>query len=558
MKAVCKKLLALALVLACALWASALAEGAPTPPPLRRVLDIYCSSRPAELVTAGEVMLSFSIANNSESDARNVYLISSDGLHSEPLGQIAAGESQIFNRTYAVSDAELASGEISFIVSHDPQTPGGEPVRYTVSTPIARSIAAPRAEFTTQLSADCVSAGGTITITYRVRNTGNVPLAQLRVNDTLGDFVGRAEALDIGETRVFTSRITVSGSVRSEPSLSYAVPAEDGKVYESELSPRTIEIARPELAASFAADVEAAEPGGNVMLTLMLRNLGNADFHSIAVTDAVRGGLVASSLALAAGDEPLLVSRVYPVRGDAEYQFHIEALCETGERVSLDTERVTVPVKPITGAGGLELRAEARTPRLRRGGSVAFDIQLSAADPQGVRDVRLSEQTRGEVRTFAIIPAGKPTEIQAVYPINESAELTFVAEWTDGEGTHIVRALPVAVEIAPDGAEPLEAERQNGLLSGPRVRLGETSIYLFLVIGTAIVLVGLVLALWITHRRERKARQERAAQQQRQRRREELEKTNHYVPIKLTEGRRERKKREKKAKEEGDAERRGQ
>lgn len=522
-------------------------EPTATVPPLRRILDISLSSRPNTMVMAGDVTLSFSIANPSEFDAQNVYLTSSDGLHSEPIGQIAAGDTQVFNRAYTVTEAELDAGEISFIISHDAVNGGQEQVNYTVSTPIERGIAAPMAEFTTQLSSDCVLAGGTVTVTYRVRNTGNVPLAQLRVSDPLGDFVGRVEALEVGETRVFASRVTLAQAASSAPTLSYSVPAEGDKTYENTLAPREIFIAAPELTATFAADCETAEEGGTVLITLMLRNLGNAGYRAITVTDAVYGGVIASSQQLPAGGEPLVVSRVYPVRGAGEYQFHIEAVCQTGETVSLDTERLAIPAAARDAGRGLALEAAAQTPEIRRSGSVTFDILLATGIADGVRHVKLSEQSHGDIRSFEIIPAGEPTHARVAYPVGADAEFTFIAEWSDDEGTHIVRSLPVQVTIGPNGVVPQgEVQEAGSLFSGPSVQLGSSSIYLVLIIIGCVVLAGLVLALWITSHKERRARRDRQAQQ-RQRKKEDLEKTNRFVPVKRPEaarGRRGRKKEE--------------
>ena len=545
-------LAALLLLTALPFWRAVRAEA--TPPPLRRILEISFNSRPSELVTAGDVTLSFSIFNSSSYDAQNVYLTSSDGLHSESLGQIAAGDTQTFNRVYTVSEAELNAGEISFIVSHDSPGSGGEPVNYTVSTPIERSIAAPKAEFTCQLSSELVPEGGTVTITYRVRNTGNVPLSQLRVSDALGDFVGRVEALDIGESRVFTSRVTVNAATSTAPALSYSVPAEDGRDYETTLAPREIGIAAPELAASFAADCDSVEDGGTVLVTLMLRNLGNVGYRQITVTDAAHGGVVAASLRLPAGGEPLLVSRVYPVRGTAEYQFHVEAVSQTGERTALDTERISVPVRAVSAAAGLDVQAAARTPRIRRGGDVAFDISLSATAAAGVRDVRLSEQERGPLRNFEIIPAGDATQVEATYAVGESEDFVFIAEWTDNDGTHIVRSLPVSVTIAADGVVPEGEEASKGsLFSAARVRVGESPIFLYLILFGIVVLVALILALVVTSRKERRASREREAQQ-RQRRREELEKTNRFVPVKSAQTKRERRQRRREESRSDDSE----
>ena len=131
--AACLALAALLLLAALPLWYALLRsaqaeEAAPeaTLPPLRRILEISFNSRPDEMVTAGEVTLGFTIANTSEYDAQNVYLSSADGLHSESIGQIAAMDTLTFNRAYTVSEAELDSGEISFIVSHDAVNGSGQ------------------------------------------------------------------------------------------------------------------------------------------------------------------------------------------------------------------------------------------------------------------------------------------------------------------------------------------------------------------------------------------------------------------------------------------------
>ena len=529
---------ALLLALLLALCAVGRAEEArTTPPPPRYILDISLSSRPAALVSAGDITLSFSISNRSEYDVQNVYLTSSDGLHSEPLGQVPAGDSQTINRTYTVTEAELEAGQISFILSHDAVGGSGEQVNYTVSTPIERSIAAPMAEFTSQLSSDCASKGGTVTVTYRVRNTGNVPLTQLRVTDPLGDFIGRVEALGVGETRVLLSRVTVSRPTVSQPALNYTVPAEEGKSYSNVLEERAIFIAEPELSASFAADTAMAREGDSVTLTLMLRNLGNADYRHITVYDAVYGGVIASSLTLPAGGEPLMISRVYPVRGDGVYQFRVEAVCQTGERVTLETERLTVPMERAEAAGELELTAQARTPKIRAAGGVTFDLYLSAVDAGGARHVRLSEQSRGFIRSFEIVPPGEPMRAQATYQVNETDEFDFLAEWTDAGGTHIVRALPVTVEITPEGEAPESAgEERPGLFQGVSVRLGEASVYVYLIAGGCLVLAGLIVALYVTSRKERRARRER--QDQQRRKKDDLGRTNRFVPVKRPAARR--------------------
>ena len=110
------------------------------------------------LVEPGEVTLTFTIANESGTDAQNLYLSSLDGLLSESIGQIDAGSSQTFVRQHSVTPSELDSGEIVYVVSHnDPIRDDGK-VNYTVRAAITRSEINPQAEFTRQFSSKTVSA----------------------------------------------------------------------------------------------------------------------------------------------------------------------------------------------------------------------------------------------------------------------------------------------------------------------------------------------------------------------------------------------------------------
>ena len=87
--------------------------GEATLPPLRHILEISFSVAPAEMVEPGPVTLTFTITNASDYDAENVYISSSDGLRTEPLGQIDAGDSRVFSRAHDVTAEGLEDGRIT-------------------------------------------------------------------------------------------------------------------------------------------------------------------------------------------------------------------------------------------------------------------------------------------------------------------------------------------------------------------------------------------------------------------------------------------------------------
>ena len=112
--------LALLLALAClCLSAAAQTDGE------QHALDIQFTVKPAEMVAPGDTTMTFVIANPTDQDIQNVYLSSADGLLSEPIGAIGAGETQTLVRPHTVTQQELDAGAIRYVVSHDAAAPGG-------------------------------------------------------------------------------------------------------------------------------------------------------------------------------------------------------------------------------------------------------------------------------------------------------------------------------------------------------------------------------------------------------------------------------------------------
>ena len=185
-------------------------------------LEISFAIKPESIVAPGDVTMTFTLVNPTDRPVQNVSLSSADGLLSEPIGQIGPGETQTLVRPHTVTQEELDAGEIAYTLSHDPADPEGEKISYSLNVPIAKGEAQPGVDFTRQVSSDYVARGGLVTVTYKVRNTGNVALTGLRIRDTLGDFTGRLEQLNVGDTKTFISRVTLNEAPKLR--LRYEVP----------------------------------------------------------------------------------------------------------------------------------------------------------------------------------------------------------------------------------------------------------------------------------------------------------------------------------------------
>ena len=542
-------LAALALALLCAggfAMPMARAEGAePTQPPLRHVLDISFSVSPAALVEPGAVTLTFTIANTSEYDAENVYISSSDGLRTEPLGQIEAGDSRTFSRAHDVTEAELEAGRITYIFSHDGVANDPDTVNYTVDCPIERAIARGEVEFTRQFSAAYARPGDVVTITYRVRNAGNVPIADLRVDDAPGEYSGRADRLDVGETRLFTSRVSVEDVTTSAPRLRYTVPAEGGGEREVTLSEARILLADEQLTATLALDRETARVGETVTATLTVMSLGNVSFYDLAVYDESFGGLVADSLEMEPGTQTLTIQRQYPVRGDATYQLRVRALSSSGAVIETLTEPVSLRALPAESGADISIYAEAVYPQIAAAGEVPVDVYILNEGGESARDAVLSELSTGtQLRAFDFLAARFTTHRRVYVPVSQTGELTFSVRYVNAAGVACtVESPPVLVEIAR-GGQRLDQIGESAPYSGQSVKISENPTFLFMLGGAALLLLALAVALLITSRKQRRQRREKLEKQRRQRQ-EELGKTNRFTPVRAAQRKAEKPKGEK-------------
>ena len=493
------------------------------------LLRVSVTVRPEELIGPGDVMLSFALENISEAEARNVYLSSVNGLIFELVGQIGPGESQTFSRQHSVTAAELDAGEIVYTISHEDPDDANVKVNYTVRAPIRRSDAQPTVEFTRQFSSRSVEADGTVTITYRVRNTGNVPLSDLQVQDALGNYTGRVDALEVGESRALINRAPISETTASSATLRYRAEGSD-EILTQALADVEVRIADSDLNSTFTAGYSAfSQSTANVVLTLT--NKGNVDYRDLSVVDDVYGGVIADELSLPANGDPLEISRAYSVRGDSGFRWRVTGKSDSGEEVDFLTETIVLPPQEAGSKEALSLSVRALTPRIRREGDVTMRVDIENPGGVELRDVVLSEESMGTLHTFAVLPADGSIQRDITVHVTEDASYSFSLRGSDAEG-EVVTALAGTVEvvISSDGVLPEGAQEQLFEFSGGSIKIGGSSTFAVLLLAGIAVLLVLIITLIIATRRARLERQLRIAAE-RQRRREEMGKTNRFTPV---------------------------
>ena len=515
-----------ALAVLCALFAAGVAETAL--PGGEAMLSIDFTVQPSEMVAPGEITMTFVIHNRGSRAVQNIYLTSEDGLLSEPLGQLKAGESQTLVRPHTVTQEELDAGAVYYTISHDPENPGGEKVVYNLSAAIVKGEQQPSVSFTRQLSSDHVVRGGQVTITYKLANTGNVPLNSLRIRDTLGDFTGRLERLGVGETKTFISRVTLNTAAQSLPELQYAIPS--GKEYVLTLQAAPISLANSALNISFSVG-QAVFNRDTADAILILTNEGNVGYTGITVVDDVYGGVIADAISLPVGGKSVEISHTYPLRGEGEYRWRITGMNGAGEKLDMRTNTLTVADTSVGAASEILLEAGTNTPKINRAGRVTFDFTITNTGGAMARDALLYELERGEIRRLAVLPPGAPTRCSVSYEVSADADFIFCLAYADAQGHQRVDSYtPIRVEIAPDGVDPEREEETGPGLRGESIKPGNSSatfIVLLIIAGAALTVMFTILA--VTSIRARRDRFRRVAAEK-QRIKAELEKTG-SIPV---------------------------
>ena len=500
---------------------SAAAEEADAPQ-----LDIAAASEPGELAAPGEVLLSFTLTNRTSGELESVCLSSADGLMIDPIGTLSPGESQTYARAHAVTQAELDAGALNYIVTC---VSGSDHFSYPVEIPIQKNDAEPQVEFLRRASSSYVTDSGSVTLAYEVRNTGNVAVSALSVADPLGSFDGRIDALDVGERRVFIQHVSLTEDGVSSPVLTYSTAASPDS-YTARLDDLTIHAAQGGLDASITAgrsmfDSDTAE------VILRLDNTGSVDYEDVVIYDDIYGGVIADSIQVPAGGEPVEISHAYPIRSDSSYRWRVTGGTSAGDQIDFVTNTASVYLDADAGDPLLTLKATPAMTRISRKGYVPVTLEIANVGDAMATAVQISEASEGELCELAVIPLGDATVYETLCAVRENTALTFSAVYLDRYGQpRTATSDPVEIVIGPGGQTPLSGSASNPILGGFSSQIGNSSLFMGLLIGSCAVIVVLIVILLVTSRRARMERRLRAAAR-RQRLKEEKAKTARFTPL---------------------------
>lgn len=489
-------------------------------------LEITVTASQDPLAAPDEIALTFLLTNQTDSLLEGVCLSSPDGLLVEPIGDIAPGETHSYIHTTAVTEEELDAGAISYIITC---VAGSEHFSYPVEAAIQRSTAEPQVEFLRQVSNQYVTDAGSATIVYEVRNTGSVDIRALEITDPLGSFTGRLDDLDAGERRRFVQYVSISQDSVSSPTLTYTT-AGGSQSYSQKLDDLTICAAHGDLDASITAGRSMfSSDSAEVILTLT--NNGNVDYQNVTIYDDIYGGIIADSIFIPAGGEPVEVAHSYPLREDSSYRWRVTGTTSAGDRIDFISNTAAVYLGNEGSNPLLTLRASTSMTKINRSGYVPVRLEINNIGSAMASNILIREENLGDVCELAVVPTGDPTIYELRYEVRQNTTLTFTATYADSYGQErVATSDPIEIAIGPGGQTPETGSRPNSLIGGLSTQISNSPLFMGLLIGSCVVLVVLIVVLAITSRRARARRKERAAARK-QRLKEDMAKTARFKPV---------------------------
>lgn len=456
---------------------------------------------PAEVTGPGSIKIRFSVTNDSTHDMRNIsasgYGIGSSSSLSSQV--IQPGAQLNFTIPGANVTQDMLGSPLTYTISW---TENGEQKSQNVAVMIGGG-AQQAADMSAQRTASKVSGkeGDTITLTYTLKNPGQVPMTDITVKDTIAGSAAIASGLSLAAegTQTVTYDYTLgSKDAVSQPTITYVV---NGEKKTLALEAMTLTLSNIHL----AVDVTKSDPTPEgTQFTIVLKNDGNQSISSITVTDEQANKVNADSFTLEAGAEKTLgfvvqtetVRNVsFTIKGkDALGQPYENSTKNYEVRPYVDPSKIKVSlvtnvIEPLSDNGRMKVR---------------FVIQNDSS--VDLTSAVISEGVIGNLITRDVLALGE-TIIEEELRVGEPRELEFTLTTTDPSGTAHERQSKLTAAYVDVSTPAPEATLppQNTQAPEEPTGLNSTLLTVLIVLAALMALAGIALLVLSIYEKKRNA-----------------------------------------------------
>lgn len=319
---------------------------------------------------------------------------------------LAPGEGTSCTGTHTITQAEVNAGQVDNTATAAGLTPNSTPVVSqpdTVTVPVQRTP-----NLTVQKTVTAVSGnnvGDTITYAFRVENTGNVTLTQVRINDALAGVVlagGPIASLAPGavDTNTFTATYTLKqedverGEITNTARATGTGPDNTDFVSQPSTT-ETLIIAAPQLSLVKTAGIPSGNSAGStISYTFRVTNTGNIKIAGLAVTDPKISAVTCPVAALAPGEVTLCTGSYVLTQADvnAGQVDNTAVATATGTRGGSVDSNESSTSTPIVAEPDITLVKNAGTPTGEIAGStVDFSFVVTNTGNLPLKSIALTD-----------------------------------------------------------------------------------------------------------------------------------------------------------------------
>lgn len=373
----------------------------------------------------------------------------------------------------------------------------------TDSVTIAKKELETKINATAAADLTLVKTGDVVTFTINVENQGQTTLENIVVTDpklNKGKALNDKFSLAPGEKKNVTYQYTVTTAITVQPSVSYTVagsaaPAQTFKV----ATPVALSMEDRKVHTSLTIDNSSPQPGEEVKLTLTVSNDGNVPYTDLKVT---LGGesMKFPSKTLKGGDS---FSQEYPMTFDKSQvvEFIITLKDHKGATIPVKASlNVELPVDQSALTQNVLLSLEPDRQELTSAGTVNFSGRVSNNSDYTISDVKVTEDTLGEVFSLSEMEPGTYQDIEKTADVNGTATYTFTLSFKDKNGQpYTVKMDPVTITVQtlePSPTDPSQGAAQI-TLEPTTDKSDPLQIWIIIAIVLLVLIIGVGVAIFV-------------------------------------------------------------
>lgn len=475
-------------------------------------LSAVCAFTPADFVEPAAAKLSVTIHNTSETRIENVKITQEASKESETVGTIEPGETMHFSVDVQITKKILDAGKVNFTLTYKIGNKNG---KMQTSARVTRVEHLASVTLTSRIFKTALYSGESTQAEYVLKNTGAVNAENAVVTDQAFGFTSPAVTLAPGEEKVFIASYAFSDSAISSPRVNF-ISGESKNPYVVHAPSVALHVTEDNLSFTLEPDTVSVQYGDRAHFSVTVKNSGLLSYKNLSVTAENLGVFPVDSVYLKPGESATIHLETPPVAFSGTYPIFVSMREASGSERTFAAGEMNISV----------LTEENRNPLIsafaNSEGDIPFLITVTGAN-RDLKNVRLSEKSMGDIKTFLVIKAGSETTYSPILSVNKGEAFEFMLSWEENGETTVVSATPVISRIT--SVKDAETNLTDAAHASLYAMVNATHLPKIVLIAALSVLFVALTAFIIVKSVQAKKRRRQA--------REQLGRTSKFAPIRI-------------------------